>query len=294
MDAELKDAYRYCGGLARRKAGNFYYAFRFLPPAKRRGIFALYAFCQHGDRLVDELSPGDNPRINLKKLKNDLDDCYEGKSGSPLFLALGDSVRRYALPRKYFDSLIEGMESDLERRRYETFDELADYCYQVASTVGLLCVEIFGYSNKSVKRYAKYLGIAMQLTNIIRDVKEDGHRGRIYLPLEDLERFRYSQDDLANNVYNEKFRTLMQFQYFRAVDYYRRAVSALPSAEVKGQMASEIMRVIYMELLENIRIRKFQVFDGRISLDSRRKSRLALGTYIKIKMGLRDKWALLR
>ncbi len=294
MEARLKEAYSYCGDLARRKAGNFYYAFRFLSPAKRRGIFALYAFCQYGDQLVDEPAPGEDSLDNLNRLSAQLDDCFKGNSDTPLFIALADSVQRFGLPRRYFRDLIEGMMTDLERRRYQTFEELVKYCYLVASTVGLLCIEIFGYREGSVKRYAEFLGIAMQLTNIIRDVSEDYRRGRIYLPLEEMERFEYSEAGFASGLYNVNFQKLMRFQYDRAMDYYRKAVSALPGFDRRNQAASEIMRVIYTELLETIRERRFQIFDGRISLESRRKASLALRTYINIMLGGRDRWQRLR
>lgn len=288
MDAELERAYRFCRNLARTKAGNFYYAFIFLPKPKRRAIYALYAFCQYTDNLVDEVPRKVNPVSDIDKLRADLANCLEGKYSSPLFIALGDSIRRYSLPIEHFHELIDGIESDLHLTRIETFDDLERYCYLVASTVGLLCVEIFGYRDKAVRRYAENLGVALQLTNIIRDIKEDALRGRVYLPVEDLERFNYSLDDLANELVNENFHRLMELQYNRALEFYRRAEEALPPEELKSQVASEIMKKIYRELLETVKRSGFRIFDERISVKSSRKILLALTTYLNIRLGLKS------
>ena len=285
MRAELKLAYQFCRNLARAKAGNFYYAFIFLPRPKRQAIYALYAFCQYGDQMVDEIPPEGDPVSDIDDLRADLKNCLDDLYSTPLFRALADSIRRYNLPMKHFDDLITGMETDLHRNRFETFAELEKYCYSVASTVGLLCVEIFGYKDESVREYARNLGIALQLTNIVRDVKEDAGRNRIYIPREDLERFGYSEEKLLKSAADDNFKKLMMFQYERAVEYYRKADESLQPAERKNEIASEIMKIIYRELLEEIKTNGFKVFDKRFSIKGLRKVSLAMSTYLQILLG---------
>ncbi|MBC8278295.1 MAG: squalene/phytoene synthase family protein [FCB group bacterium] len=287
MNTELKKAYRYCRDLAREKAGNFYYSFVFLPPAKKRAIYALYAFCQIGDQMADEGIGGQgNDKItDLSFLREKLDACYRGEADSLLYLALNDTIRRFDLPRKLFSELIGGMESDLDFQGFDNFGELRDYCYKVASTVGLLCVEIFGYKDEAVKDYAVNLGIALQLTNIIRDVKEDKDNGRIYLPREDLAEFGYREDDLKSESENNQFYELMNFQYRRAVSFYDKADKILPGSELKSQIASEIMKRIYRELLEKIKRENFPVFRKRAALPASHKIRTALSASTKILAG---------
>ncbi|NQS97131.1 MAG: squalene/phytoene synthase family protein [candidate division Zixibacteria bacterium] len=286
MNAELKWGYEYCRDLARRKAGNFYYSFIFLPKTKRRAIHALYAFCHRGDQIADEFQEGNiNGALrDFSELRKNFRGCLDGKPhSSPLFTALGDSIRRFQLSEKHFYQLMEGMESDLNFSPFDTFEDLREYCYKVASTVGLLCVEIFGCRDDSVKVYAENLGVALQLTNIIRDIKEDYQRGRVYLPQEDLERFKYSETDLKREWTGENFQRLMEFQYQRALEFYQTADKSLPASERKSQIASEIMKSIYRKLLEIIRRRQFQVFNRRISLSGFMKAAIALATYFDIK-----------
>ena len=291
LEDELRKAYRYCGDVTKKKAGNFYYAFVFLPPRKKQAIHALYAFCQQGDQIVDEVEPGVDPREALEKFQNDFMDCLDGNYRSPMFVALGDSIERFHLRDYLFFDLISGFEDDISKTRYETFADLEEYCYKVASTVGLLCAKIFGYRNKAVKRYARNLGIAFQLTNILRDIKEDFQRGRIYIPQEDLHRFKYSEEDIGEEIFNSGFRSMMEFQYLRVMDYYRKAVSVLPSKERRNQLAAEIMRAIYMELLETIRWNRYQIYEKRISLNAARKIRLALGAYFNTITLKTESWA---
>ena len=284
MNHNLKKAYRYCRDQAREKAGNFYYSFVFLPPAKKRAIYALYAFCQAGDQMADEGTggPGGAGITDLSFLRDKLNACYRGEADSPLYLALHDTVRRFDLPQEPFLELIGGMESDLDFRGFDNFEELKEYCYKVASTVGLLCVEIFGYEDDAVKDYAVNLGIALQLTNIIRDIREDYLNGRIYLPREDLAEFGYSESDLIADLENDRFYELMNFQYRRALSFYDKADATLPKRELKAQIASEIMKRIYRELLEKIKRENFPVFQKRVSLPAGLKIKTALFTYLQI------------
>lgn len=266
MNKELTQAYNHCRDITRRNAGNFYYSFNFLPGEKRKAIFALYAFCQVGDQLADE----DTPR-NLDVLRERLDACCKGEYYSPLYLALGDTIGKYDLPRSIFHELIAGMESDLSFKGFDTFSELRRYCYKVASTVGLLCIEIFGYKSDMVKEYAENLGIALQLTNIIRDVKEDYERKRIYIPREDLEQYRIKEEDFKTIPVSDGFRDLLKFQYDRAVGFYRKTEELLPSSERRGQISSEIMKVIYRELLEEIRGGDFRYWNGGFHYPNRKR-----------------------
>jgi len=287
VNTDLKNAYRYCRDLAREKAGNFYYSFVFLPSAKKRAIYALYAFCQVGDQMADEGigGRGKDKLTDLSFLREKLDACYRGEADSPLYLALHDSIGRFNLPQGLFHELIEGMESDLDFQGFDNFGGLKDYCYKVASTVGLLCVEIFGYEDEAVKDYAVNLGIALQLTNIIRDIKEDHVNGRIYLPLEDMAEFGYPESDLRAESENDRFYKLMDFQYQRALSFYDKADKILPESELKSQIASEIMKRIYRELLEKIKRENFPVYRKRVSLPAGLKIKLALSTCLNILTG---------
>ena len=290
LDAELEKDYNYCWNLARCKAGNFYNAFIFLPKKKRRAIFALYAFCHLGDRIADENVSGESADLaaDLSQMRANLEQCYAGeKVQAPIFKALQHSIRQFNLPREPFRQLLDGIESDIKFKGFGTFAELRTYCYQVASTVGLLCVEIFGYKSSSVLKYAENLSIALQLTNIMRDIKEDFLRGRVYLPREDLERFDYGKKDFENERFNGNFQRLMEFQYQRAKSFYKAANNSLPSQERKNQIASEIMKSIYCKILETIKQRQFRIYDGRISLNRFTKAYIALSTCLKIKLGLR-------
>ncbi|MBL7190612.1 squalene/phytoene synthase family protein [bacterium] len=283
MESKLKPAYRFCQDLARRKAGNFYYSFQFLPGDQRRAIYAVYAFCQQGDHQVDEFPP-EEAKGRLENYQQDFEHCLQGDYKSPLFQALGDSIIRFNLTPGNFRDLLRGMSWDIDKYRYDTFAQLREYCRLAASTVGSICVEIFSYENPEVLKYAENLGIALQLTNILRDIKEDYNRGRIYIPLEDMNRFSYSEEDLANGVRSGNFLELMESQYQRAVKFYDEAENYLPAAERKREIAAEIMKTVYRELLEKIRIDDYPVFDGRVSIPGWRKMKLALKTYVNIRL----------
>ena len=239
--------------------------------------------------MVDEIPPVGEQISDIDSLREDLKQCLDDSYSTPLFRALADSIRKYNLPMKHFDELITGMETDLHRNRFNTFSELEEYCYSVASTVGLLCVEIFGYRDNTVKDYARNLGIALQLTNIIRDVKEDADRGRIYIPLDEIQKFGCSEEKLFSGVVDDSFRKLMRFQYDRALEYYKTADDILPANERKAEIASEIMKVIYRELLEEIKKGGFRVFDKRHRIKGTRKLSLALSTFLQILFGLNSK-----
>jgi 15-cis-phytoene synthase len=268
--ASLDADYERCAVVTRASSSNFYYAFMLLPAERRRALHALYAFCRFLDDISDD-ETFDNPSDLLKRWREELDRVYGGTPTRAISRALADSVRRFNIPRDHFDEFISGVEMDLTRKRYRTFDELRRFCYRVASTVGLLCIEIFGYSNPAARDYAENLGIALQLTNIMRDVREDGGRGRIYLPLEDLSQFGVSEEDILHGVYNPSFVALMEFEATRARAFYARAEAALPKEDRSSLVTAEAMRLIYGTLLDRIVKSNYRVFDGRLSLSAPRK-----------------------
>ncbi|MFQ5658084.1 MAG: presqualene diphosphate synthase HpnD [Candidatus Methylomirabilales bacterium] len=267
--------------LVKKSRSSFYYSFLILPRPKREAIYAVYAFCRSVDDIADD--PGDvaEKAERLKAWREELDRCYAGQPTLPITNQLRDALNRYPIPKGYFEELLAGVEMDLTISRYATFDDLYPYCYRVASVVGLICIEIFGYSHESTKQYAVNLGMALQLTNILRDLKTDGRRDRIYLPQEDLERFGYSEDDLLNSRYTPQFFSLMQFEAGRALDHFRRAAQNLRPEERKNMVAAEIMGRIYRETLETIVRKDYRVFDGRIALPTTRKLRIALTTWAR-------------
>jgi 15-cis-phytoene synthase len=268
--AALAEDYTRCADITRRASSNFYYAFMLLPLERRRALHAVYAFC----RFVDDIADDDTiarPAEMLARWRDELQQVFAGTPTRPVSRALADNVGRFNLPRRYFDEIIDGVEMDLTRRRYESFDELSLYCRRVASAVGLICIEIFGYRNPATRVYAEKLGLAFQLTNIIRDVREDAERGRIYLPLEDLRRFAVTEAELIEGAYSDRFRALMAFEALRASDFYREAAQALPTEDRPSMLSAEAMRLIYSALLERIVRSDYRVFDRRYRLSTPRK-----------------------
>ncbi len=249
---------------------NFYYSFSLLPRDEREAMHSVYAFCRYADDLIDEEEAGTEiiepsqrtlrKRERLNRLRAEVERCYRGESRHPILLPLSTVVRRFQIPKQYFLTLLDGMEMDLVRNRYATFEELREYCYSVASVVGLICIEIFGYQYEETKEYAVNLGIALQLTNILRDVKADAQRGRIYLPQEDLRAFGYSDEELLSNRYNLPFIELMRFETRRAREFYGKARAALRPDERKTMFAAEIMDAIYYRMLEKIELNEFNVY----------------------------------
>ncbi|HEV7734481.1 MAG TPA: presqualene diphosphate synthase HpnD [Candidatus Binatia bacterium] len=275
---DVAEAYAYCRGVTRRSATSFYNAFRLLPPDRRAALDAVYAFCRFVDDVADD-EGGRDPAALLLRWREELGRIYDGTPTHPIGIALADAVPRFGLAREHFEELIRGVEMDLRRRRYATFDDLYAYCYRVASTVGLLCIEIFGRKHASASEYAVDLGIAFQLTNILRDVHEDAERGRIYLPLEDLERFGCDEDALLAGRYSPHVGALMAFQCGRARAYYLRARGALAPEDRRALAPAEAMRLIYERLLGRIESRRFDVFGPRITLPRYEKVGLALAAW---------------
>jgi phytoene synthase len=282
MKSNAKDASAYCREVTRQQAKNFYYAFLFLPRHKREAIYAVYAFCRYCDDIADEGQDVTTQQTLLQQWREELDRCYAGTPTHLITQALQPVIATYAIPKQYFEELICGVEMDLTVRRYPTFSDLEQYCYRVASVVGLMCIEIFGYVHPGVQGYARNLGIALQLTNIMRDVKEDAARGRIYIPLEDLLACRYPEGLLLQCRYTAEFVAVMEFQARRAEEYYRKAAACLLPGDKAGLLAPEIMAGIYQTTLRKIARRRYNVFQGRISLSVARKICIALRIFLQI------------
>lgn len=277
IDVEL--GYRESREITRREAKNFYYAFLTLPQERRRAIYVAYAFCRYCDDAVDTAESADQKMTTLQELHASLSDAYTGRTGEPLFLALADVADRYDIPEEYFKQVIYGVESDLTKVRYQNFEELRSYCYQVASVVGLICLQIFGYKDNSAREYAVDLGLAMQLTNIARDVREDLGLGRIYLPQDEIAKFGYSEEALEAGIVNEPFINLMRFQAQRARSYFDSGFKLLPYLSPRSRACPAVMGQLYSKVLQRIEAAEFDVFHHRIGLSKAEKLRVTAQTW---------------
>ena len=274
--------HEYCQQKAAASGSSFYYSFLFLPKTKRQAITALYAFCREVDDVADECTDINIARTKLAWWRAEISNLYADNPQHPVTQALAEAVRTYNLAEEHFLEIIDGMEMDLDQNRYRDFKELQLYCYRVASVVGLLSASIFGYSDRHTLKYAHDLGLAFQLTNIIRDVGEDARRGRIYLPMDELAQHAVSEDDILHGRETDNVRRLLEFQIDRAQDYYRRAFDALPEADRRDQRTGLIMAAIYRALLDEIRSGGCEkVLNQRISLTPLRKLWLAWKTWLK-------------
>ena len=271
----------YCQQRTVASGSSFYYSFLFLPPPRRQAITALYAFCREVDDVVDECTDPTMARAKLAWWRTEIGALYAGQPSHPVTQALAVSLRQFSLPQEQLQEIIDGMEMDLDQSRYADFKALHLYCYRVASVVGLLAAEIFGYSDRRTLKYAHDLGLAFQLTNIIRDVGEDARRGRIYLPQDELARFSVTEADLLQARYSDNFRHLMEFQIERAQGMYEQAFALLPAVDRKPQRAGLIMAAIYRTTLNEIVRDGCRVIDQRLSLTPLRKIWLAGTTWIK-------------
>jgi phytoene synthase len=271
----------YCRSKAAASGSSFYYSFMFLPQERRRAITALYAFCREVDDAVDECSEPALARTKLAWWRTEVARIYDGDPGHPVAQALAPVVRSFDLAHEHFYEVIDGMEMDLSRTRYADFKALQLYCYRVASVVGLMAAQIFGYRNRRTLRYAHDLGLAFQLTNIIRDVGEDARRGRIYLPLDELDRFQVSEAEVLESRPSERFRRLMGHQLQRAEQFYAQALAELPGEDRVAQRPGLVMASIYRALLEEIRRDGFPVLTHRTSLTPLRKFWIAWKTWAR-------------
>ena len=265
--------------IAQKSGSNFLYAFLFLPKAQRDAIRTVYAFARQLDDSVDEVAESAEQRRRIAGWKEEIDLCYQGAPSLPVTKELARTIKRYSMPREYFEELIRGCEMDIEQTCYESYEELRHYCYRVASVVGLICLKIFGCRHPDSEPYAVALGQALQMTNILRDVGADARRGRIYLPQEDLKRFGYSSEELMRQTHNEAFVKLMNFKAERAEGLYREAARCLPREERRRLIAARMMGRIYHALLDKIVRDNYPVFASKVSLGKAHKIGLALQTY---------------
>lgn len=268
----------YCQQKAAASGSSFYYSFLFLPTGQRKAITALYAFCREVDDIVDECSDRNIARIKLQWWRDTMKKTFDGEPEHPVQHALQSVIQQYHLPLEHFFEIIDGMEMDLDNQRYPSFKELSLYCYRAASVVGLMAAEIFGYKDRNTKKYAYNLGMAFQLTNILRDVQEDAARDRIYIPLDEMLRFNVTIEDIIQNKDSPAMQELLAFQAQRAQEYYDKAFSLLAEQDRYAQRSGLIMAAIYRRLLTAIADRNYDVFSGRISLNPLHKLWLAWNT----------------
>lgn len=271
---------QYCQEKAAQSGSSFYYSFLFLPPERRRAITALYAFCREVDDVVDEVTDANVARAKLGWWRAEVANLFDGSPQHPVTKALQPAVLDYGVTRARLDNIIDGMEMDLMHHRYADFAALERYCYRVAGVVGELSASIFGYTDAKTLKYAYHLGLAFQLTNIIRDVGEDARRDRVYLPQDELRKFNLADEDILRARHSPAFVALMRFQSDRAEEHYRTAFAALPAQDKRAQRPGLIMAAIYHALLEEIRRDDFQVLNQRISLTPIRKLWLAWRTWV--------------
>ena len=265
---------------------NFYYSFLSLPVEKRKALYSIYALCRCLDDVADKSDNRLEASESLQRWTAEIINLYNGIPSHPVTVELKPYIDKYGIPQKYFLELIKGVEMDLTINRYGTFDELHKYCYRVASVVGLICAEVFGYKNAETLGYAVDLGIAMQLTNILRDIKSDAEMGRIYLPTEDLMKFNYTETELFSSQYNTAFVELMKFETQRARDLYKRAEKTLPREDRKSMVAGEIMRAIYSRILSKIEASNYNVYSSPPQLSKLQKIYIAFSTWINIRLSL--------
>jgi 15-cis-phytoene synthase len=266
----VEQSYRYCLKVARTRAKNFYYSFVLLSRQQRKAMCAIYAFMRYCDDLSDE--PGAS-RAAVDKWRAELEEALEGRfSDHPVWPAFHHTVRRFGIPHDYFRQMIDGISSDLEPRRIETFDDLYQYCYRVASVVGLTIIHIFGFDTRSALPLAEKCGVAFQLTNILRDIREDAERGRVYIPAEDLRRFGVSEDDLRAGRRDEPFLRLMRFEAARARAYYDESAPLLDLIHPRSRSSLQALIAIYSRLLDRIEGTNYDVFTRRVRLSLFEKS----------------------
>ena len=279
MTVDLDRSYAHCRAVARNRAKNFYYSFLLLPRAQRNAMCAVYAFMRYCDDLSDEPGASKQP---LDRWRTALDHALAGQyDGHPALPAFHDTVKRYRIPHQYFHEMIDGVSSDLEPRRMQTFDQLYRYCYQVASVVGLTTIHIFGFDRPEALRLAETCGVAFQLTNILRDVREDADRGRIYLPDDDLRRFGVSAEDLKAARQTPQFIALMRFEAARARGYYEASKPLLGMVRKRSRSSLWALIEIYSRLLKKIEASNYDVLSQRISLSTAEKFRVVLRALVR-------------
>jgi 15-cis-phytoene synthase len=278
------DAQAYCTTLTKKSGSNFYYSFFFLTRKRRAAMYTVYAFCKEVDSAVDEPPAGSNPHEELQRWQKELAAAYQGTPTFPVTISLANHVRQLSIPQAYFEELIKGVEMDLSASRYASFQDLSLYCYRVASVVGLICLHIFGPTSARAQDYAVALGMAFQLTNILRDIGTDADQGRIYLPQEDLQQFGCTDQAILRRQESPELRKLLHFETTRAHEYYTKAQAAfeaLPAKDRRALTVSEIMRAVYFRILKKIEEPGHQIFGPRIRLSTNHRLALAAGVWLR-------------
>lgn len=277
-------AHAYCTAVTKKSGSNFYYSFLFLPRRRRQAMYTVYAFCKEVDNAVDEPPPASHPQKELMHWRTELAAAYDGTPTFPVTISLAEHVKRLQIPKVYFEELIKGVEMDLTATRYNTFEDLSLYCYRVASVVGLICLHVFGATSPRAQDYAVDLGMAFQLTNIVRDISADAAQGRIYLPQEDLRKFGCTDTAILDRQPSPALHELIAFEAARARAYYAKAAaafSALPSNERRALTAAEIMRAVYSRILARIERPDYQVFGERARLPTKHRLAIAAGVWLR-------------
>ena len=285
----LAASYRHCEHVAKTQARNFYFSFLTLSPERKAAMCAIYAFMRYSDDVSDEAAEDQSKAQEMEAWRDALDRAFAGDYGDSLILpAFHDTAKRYQIPAKYFHELIDGTQMDLTKTRYATWDELHGYCYRVASIVGFVCIHVWGFDEADGKtmEYAEACGLAFQLTNILRDVKEDAERGRIYLPQEDLKRFAVTESDLLNGTVSENFRALMRFEAERAREFYRQAHALFPLVHQAGRPTLSIMLKIYRGILDSIERSDYDVHTRRARVSTPKKFGIVAGAWFASRLGI--------
>jgi len=282
VEPELAGAYAHCARIVRRSGSSFAAAFWMLPPQRRRALHAVYAFCRLADDIADDPAVREDRGLLIARWREELDAAYLGKSEHPVGIALGDAVHRYRLPQEVFVDLLRGVESDLRGEPIERFEDLRLYCYRVASTVGLLVVTLLGCRSPRAYAYAETLGIAVQLTNVLRDVGVDAASGRVYLPREELARFGVTPESVLAREGSEALRLVLASIAERARIHFERATELMPHEDRRRLRAAEAMGAIYRRLLAELHRRGFPCLDAPLRLSKPRRLAIAAGTLLGV------------
>jgi 15-cis-phytoene synthase len=278
------EAQTFCTTYTKQSGSNFYYSFLFLPRPRREAMYTIYTFCKMVDCAVDEPAPGSNPLEEVARWRKEVTAAYQGHPTQPVTISLAAHLQMFDIPESLLQELITGVEMDLTINRFATFSELYQYCYRVASVVGLICLKIFQTQSSAAEEYAVNLGLAFQLTNILRDLKGDAEQNRIYLPLEDLQRFGYSEEALLHQQPSSALVDLMKFECERAHTYYQKAqetLQTLPPSDQKSLVVAEIMRGVYSRILQKIEDRNDLVFGPRIRVAPMQRLAIAGNIWIR-------------
>lgn len=284
LNQDLQKGFREAEKITKKYAKTFYFASRFLPEDKRYASYAIYAICRISDDSVDNQNLVLNSSA-LKKIEKEIESAYGNSSlDQSLLLVFRETINKHEIPREYFDELLSGMKQDLEKNRYNNFNELYNYCYKVAGVIGLIMLKIFGYANSEAEKYAVKLGIAMQLTNILRDINEDFLRGRIYLPTDEMAKFNVAENHILKQKIDNNFINLIKFQIERTRKYYNEAEQGIKMIDdTTSRLVVYVMKNIYAGILTSIEKNRYDVFSRRASVSLARKILIASGTILKRK-----------